>query len=240
VIGLEIYIILVEIGGGINLGFIIRLAENFSVKKIRLVNPKLDEKAWEDAHVYAARAREKINEKIEIFPTLVDAIKDLDIIFATSAITSDKDIRRLPIRIDDALKLINKFNYNKIGIVFGREATGLTNDEIDVCDLLINIETDPNYPTLNIAAAVAIILYNFFKFSINYLEERKDRAPKWLRLKLVEYFKNIVSHITDDRYFITRSSKALSSILIRGGVTQKEIKILLTAFRKILLKLEKG
>ena len=51
---------------------------------------------------------------------------------------------------------------SKVALVFGRESTGLTNEELKLMDFIIRIPANQNYPTLNISHAVGIILYTFY------------------------------------------------------------------------------
>lgn len=105
-----------------------------------------------------------INAKI--FNSLNEAISDLTTVYATTART--RDMNHLSITPDKAADTYykSKSNYeldSKYGIVFGRERSGLTNDELKLCHAIITIPTCEHYSVLNLAQAVNIVAYEFFK-----------------------------------------------------------------------------
>jgi len=231
----RINIILVGIEGGINYGLICRLAENFNINDIRLVNPRLTDEEYDLAEIFASNARDRI-KKSKVFDHIDDAIKDLDIIFATSAKASymNGSFRRRFITPEEAVKLAYEHSKN-IGIVFGRESTGLTNEEIDKCDLLINIPTSEKYRALNITHSVAIILYEFYKQSTKF--ERK--SPRYLRSMIVEYFRELSRAIFSDEAYSERAYHAFKNIINRALPDTHELKIVMNVIRKTSNMLKK-
>lgn len=224
----RIKVILVEPVGGVNLGLIARLVENFEVHELRLVNPKLDHEQMEIAYKFSARAQ-RVLDNLNVFNKLSDAIKDLDLVFATSAVVSEQPLRK-HLTPAEAVRLVSEGSYKAVGIVFGREASGLTNSEIALCDLLINIESSRRYRALNLANAVAIILYNF------YIRERvfkRRSAPRILRIKTVEYFYNLSQVVTKDPLYSEKAAKAFSNIVNRGAPDSKEIRLVLGVLRRL-------
>lgn len=230
----EIHIILVEPVGGVNLGLIARLIENFEASGIRLVNPKLSDEQIEVAYKFSARAQ-KILDKVGRYESLEDAIKDLDIVFATSAIVSGQPLRK-HLTPSEAVDLVYNMGYKTVGIVFGREATGLTNSEIALCDLMINIESSKRYRALNLANSVAIILYNFY--ARRSVRKRKA-APKILRKKAVEYFYNLSRMVSNDPLYSDRAARAFSNIINRGAPDSKEIRLILGVLRRLNIYIER-
>jgi len=229
----DIHIILVEPIGGINVGLISRLIANFEAKSLRLVNSHLDDEQIELAYKFSARA-DNVLDNAYNFKDLREAIKDLDLVFATSAITGKHPLRKY-VTPREAADLVYKSGYRNVGIVFGRESTGLTNEEISLCDLLINIESSPGYRTLNIANSVAIILYNF------YIKRRRigrKAAPRILREKSVEYFFRLSQYVSSDPIYCERAARAFSNIINRGGADTKEIRLILGLLRRLNIYIE--
>ena len=102
----------------------------------------------------------------KVFNTLNEAISDLTFVYATTART--RDMNHLSITPDKAAEAYYKSKSNnelssKYGIVFGRERSGLTNDELKLCNAIITIPTCEHYPVLNLAQAVNIVAYEFYK-----------------------------------------------------------------------------
>jgi len=222
-------IILVGIEGGVNLGLILRASENFEVDDIRLVDPKLTDEDFELAEIFASKAKEKMR-KINIFDNLDDSLRDLDIAFATSAKTATRtgDFRRRFITPQEAVEIATRYK-GKVGIVFGRESTGLTTEEIDKCDLLIHIPTSERYRALNLSHSVAIILYEFYKYN---KKPRKRGASKHIRTLLLESFKELTNYTTRNADYADRAYTAFKNILNRGVPDEREAQIVLGIFRK--------
>lgn len=140
--------------GPVNVGHVARLVQNFGVEKLYLVEPKVDLSV---AAVYASHASEVLDGAV--VTTLEKVRKENDLLVATTAIRGSRKsniIRRTvsPDRLHDLLS-----SAKTSSIVFGRDSTGLTNHEIESCDVTVTIETSPAYRSLNIGHAAAIALY---------------------------------------------------------------------------------
>ncbi|MCK5588269.1 MAG: RNA methyltransferase, partial [Candidatus Lokiarchaeota archaeon] len=190
---MQIRIVIVEIAGEINLGSICRLMKNFGFDELYLVNPKLDLNKLSTAYGFAMHAKELIKD-IKVVTSLKDALADVDAIIGTTAIPAStiSNPLRFPIPPEELPVELE----GKIAIVFGREASGLTNEELNKCDVVVTIPTSSVYPTLNIAQAAAIILYTVFRLG------KQGRKATWFRManqiekgKLNEYFSRLLEII---------------------------------------------
>jgi tRNA/rRNA methyltransferase len=239
---MKIYLIFIGLTGGVNLGLIVRLMENFEADEIRLVNPVLTDEDIKDAWIYSARARKNLDTKVKIYEDFETAIEDMDIAFATSAVASPsgENILRTSLNPKEAAELVIKGGYKRVAIVFGREATGLTVDEIRKCDGLINIESSSKYRALNIANSVAIILYEFFRTKkVSEKKEEKEHLTRDLIIRTVKYLEDSMMLLTKNEDYSYKVSRALYNILVRGVPKMKEIKLLISGMRKIYLALSK-
>jgi TrmH family RNA methyltransferase len=147
-------ITLVEPRGPVNVGHIARLVCNFGVEKLYLVEPKVDLSV---AAVYASHAAAVLDNSV--ITTFERVRADNELLVATTAVRASKKsnvIRRSvgPDRLHEILS-----SAKTSSLVFGRDTTGLTNSEIEACDVTTTIDTSPTYRALNIGHAVAIILY---------------------------------------------------------------------------------
>lgn len=145
---------LVEPRGPVNVGHVARLVRNFSIEKFYLVNPKVDISV---AATYASHAAGALDEAI--VTTLDKVREENEFLVATTAVKAKKNsnvIRRAvgPERLSEFLSAARSSS-----LIFGRDTTGLTNAEISICDVTTTIETAPDYRTLNVGHAVAIVLY---------------------------------------------------------------------------------
>jgi len=232
-------VIFVEPVGSINLGFIARLIHNFNVDEFVLVNPRLDMSDWEEAKIYASRARDVL-ENVKIYDQFDDAIKNADLVVATSAIyrLRGPNILRRPINIEELLEIIRRGGVHKIYIVLGRESTGLTNEEISKCDLLLSLETSDKYPTLNVSNAAAIILYELFKGLKRGKIINREKASRILKNKLLNYYRSIIEETINDPAFCKRSLLAFKNIVNRGVPDKGETTILIRTLRKIYFRVK--
>ncbi|MBU1031280.1 MAG: RNA methyltransferase [Nanoarchaeota archaeon] len=155
-----ISIVLVEPENQGNIGAIARLIANFEFEKLILINPKC--KIEEEAYNRAKHAQ-KILKKAKISD--FSKLKKFDYLIGTTAkLGSDYNIPRCPVTPEQLAEKISKLEKKtKIAILFGREGTGLTNEELKMCDFTVTIPGSENYPTLNLSHAVGIILYELFK-----------------------------------------------------------------------------
>jgi tRNA/rRNA methyltransferase len=145
---------LVEPKGPVNVGHIARLVQNFGVEKLYLVEPKVDLSV---AAVYASHASDVLDRAI--VTDFQRVRKDHQLLVATTAIRASKKsnvIRRTvgPKRLHDLLS-----SARTSSLVFGRDTTGLTNEEIRMCDATTTVDTGQVARVLNIGHAAAIILY---------------------------------------------------------------------------------
>lgn len=141
-----------------NLGAVVRAMGNFNITDLCLVNPLFDHM---DAKAIAMSAgNEQVLKKAVLCSSLEDAIADCQIVYATSA--SVRDMNK-PIKSPEmaAQDLHNLKGEN--AIVFGPERSGLLNDEITLCQALIQIPVNPDFSSLNIAQASVLVFYEYFK-----------------------------------------------------------------------------
>ena len=145
---------LVEPKGPVNVGHVARLVQNFGVEKLYLVEPKVDLSV---AAIYASHASDVLDRAIVTdFQTVR---KEHQLLVATTAVRASKKsniIRRTvgPERLHELLS-----SSGTSSLVFGRDTTGLTNEEIRMCDATTTIDPGQVSRVLNIGHAVAIILY---------------------------------------------------------------------------------
>ncbi len=222
-------LIFVEIEGGVNLGLICRLAENFDVNEIRLVNPQLSDEDYDLADVFASRAAHRI-ESLKIFNSLDDAIQDLDIVFGTSGVVSNSYPWRHAIGLEDLIQILNNLNIQNFGIVFGRESTGLNIEEIEKLDFIVRIPTSPKYPSLNLATSVAIILSWLFNNKQSGI--KKTVEPEYLRL--ISTYSYEISRIILKKDVLAKNiSYSLKKAVILSGLSKHDIKALVTMLRRV-------
>jgi TrmH family RNA methyltransferase len=139
----------------VNIASAVRVAKNFGIQRMRLVNPevfdpyRIEGIAHNTADFVAA---------IEIMDSLEAAIADC--VFTAVLTARERAAKRQVLRPREAAEaLVERTAAGSVAIVAGREDSGLTNAELDLCTALVTIPTDPTHRSLNLAQAVAIMAY---------------------------------------------------------------------------------
>lgn len=153
---MPISIILVAPQMGENIGAVARAMKNFGLHDLRIVTPR---DPWPNQRAQAMSVGAiDIIDNAKILPSLAEAIADLEYVYAAAAMP--RDINKPNIFSET---LVTQFPFDKkVGIMFGRESSGLTNDEIILADKIITINTNKSFTSLNLAHAVAVICHVLF------------------------------------------------------------------------------
>ncbi len=159
---MNICFILVEPAVPENVGAAARAIKTMGFTELRLVNPcdYLSTKAKMLAH-----ASNDILENAKVFSSLTDALADLDFTIATSAKQRWVKVDIIP--SDKLVKFLDEKGntISSIGVVFGREESGLTNEEINLCNRVSTIPLASPYPSINLAQTVMIYAYTLSSIS---------------------------------------------------------------------------
>jgi len=153
----NIHFILVRPQMGENIGSVARAIKNFNIKNLRIVNPRCH---WPNQKALAISVGAKdILKTTKVYNSVEKSIEDQEIIFASTA-----RIRRVYKKIISILDLKNKVKKKrKIGILFGPEASGLSNDEISYADYLVKIPTNKKFSSLNLSHSAIIFCFQLFQ-----------------------------------------------------------------------------
>ena len=188
--------ILVEPSHPGNIGATARAIKNMGFQNLSLVNPR--DFPNEDAF-YRAKGARDILENLKIYENLSQALENATLIFGTSARTRTipwptKTSSELSSIIEKALARTNA----KICFVFGREISGLSNEELQMCDYHIKIPTDENFSSINLSHAVQIISY-VLKMEVDNLDsvsEVKDENQTFQDNEhLINHFDEVMKQI---------------------------------------------
>jgi tRNA/rRNA methyltransferase len=232
----QIRVILVEPEHEGNIGSIARVMKNFDLKDLWLVKPKV--KLGLEASVYAVNGQE-ILSSARIVPALRDAVNDVDLTVGTTAKIgwSTRNVLRTPIDPNLLAKQILGQS-GRVALLFGRESKGLTNRELNLCDILVTIPASSSYRALNVAAAAAVIFYELFASTLKDSSLRKTEA-KGPALKMTEdYFEEICRELELTPHKEEITARAFRNILYRGYVSQREASLLIGALRRVSRKLK--
>ena len=221
-------VILVEPNGPLNVGSVARLCGNFEVDELRIVSPKCDIFSLEAKKM--ALKGHKFLENCKIFDDLQKAIFDCDLVLASSGridinknsfFGSSEDI------FDWALSFKK---INNLAIIFGREDSGLTNDELLLANKTFNIPTSINNPSLNLSHAVSIALYELNKSSKRNFNQELEVFNLASSKQINDSFLEIEELLLGVGYLLKHTSRAkigkFKNFILRANTSMHEINVL--------------
>ncbi|MCE7741164.1 MAG: TrmJ/YjtD family RNA methyltransferase [Candidatus Heimdallarchaeota archaeon] len=230
---LHLDIILVEPKIGGNIGAVARLCQNFNINKLILVAPQIDHNNNE------ARQRAKHSHQYLDEAEICDSLENIRDNYAFLIGTSAKAGRNYNVRRQPSypweLEEILTVTEGKIGLVFGREDRGLSNEELLSCDFLVNIPVPAKFKVMNISHAVAVVLYEIWK--LLFQKEAKLTAEKSSsnleREILFDTFKEIVEALPYEEHRKPIVNHSFTTMINRSFSTSEEIHSLIGIFKTI-------
>jgi tRNA/rRNA methyltransferase len=228
------HVILVEPRYDGNIGSVARIMKNFGFKNLVLVNPP---KIGAEGRKNSMHARD-LMDSAKVYPSFKEAAEEYDFLVATTAkLGGDSNRHRTPVYPEALGKALK--TKGKIAIVFGREDYGLLNDEIKLCDLSVTIPANPEYPTLNLAQSVAVILYELSKQK----RKTKTQGKKFLELSktekqyLLKFYDELVDNTLSHDFEATLSKWTFRQVIGRAFISGREARTLTGTFRTAREKL---
>ncbi|MEO8667085.1 MAG: RNA methyltransferase [Bauldia sp.] len=227
-------IILVEPQLAENIGTAARAMANFGLRELRLVNPR--ETFPSEKARAAASGADDVIDAAKVFATTEEAIADLGFVLATTA-----RVRELAMEVAGprraAAQLRELCEEGKAtGVLFGRERSGLTNDELSLADALVTLPVDPAHASLNVAQAVLIIAYEWRRSGLVHESEglpfagpdAAHVAPKEDLLRLFEHLEGSLDAAGFFRPPEKRphTVRSLRILLQRARLTEQEVRML--------------
>ena len=238
--GINCRIILIEPKVEGNIGAIARVCNNFNATELVLISPQVDHLSEEARN--RARHSKHYLENAKVFSDFQSIREHFSFLIGTSAKAGKTyNVYRQPAFswewTDEKLLLSSK-----IGIVFGREDRGLSNEELSLCDYLVNIPVPGEQKVLNISHAVAIILYEVWKRTYNVVDasELEIVSVKREREMLFALFESLVNDIEYEDYRKPNVVHAFRSIVNRSFASKEEIHTLIGMFKTILEQIQKN
>jgi tRNA/rRNA methyltransferase len=215
-------IILVEPQLGENIGMAARAMGNFALSHLRLVNPR---DGW--PNVSASRAAAGANhiiDRVELFDTVADAVADLDLLFATTARAHDQ---AKPVLGPEAAarEIVGRAGFGgRCGILFGRERWGLTNEEVARANRIITFPVNPGFASLNLAQAVLLIGYEWFKLSTAGALPfgKPERSPPASQHQIDAFFENLVRELDKVEFLRPAEKRDTMLVNLRNIFTRME------------------
>jgi TrmH family RNA methyltransferase len=230
---MKVRIVLVEPEKAGNIGAVARSMKNFNLSDLYIVNSKtpltLEARAFA-MHGYDVLTRAK---KVK---TLKQGLRNLDLVVGTSSIiaTSKSNLARIPVTPFELAQRVGAFKGN-MGILFGRESSGLSNEEIEACDFIVTIPASSKYNVLNIASAASIIFYELFQ--TRTARRGPILASKAVKARLLLEFGQLVNRSGVQRHKRRLVQRSFRNIISRSFMTRREASLLLGVCRRASTRL---
>lgn len=233
-----------------NIGAAARAIKNMGFEDLRLVGPP---KAWRTKAKKMAVSAADILKKGKVYASLKSAIEDLGLVIGTTRRFGGHRGTFVP--FEEAISKVRRASHRqKIGIVFGRESKGLSNEDSALCDHLITIPAEISYPSLNLAQAAMVILFAL-SWDVSRsglgdrgrIEKEAARRGRVLNKKEIEvtmkHFKKALKVLGYERGgtdLLPRILRTFRGLLKRSGLLEPEAQMIKGLSRKIQEKTSKG
>ena len=223
---------------GENIGASARALKNFGFKNLLITNPR---DGWPNIKAKATSVGAfDILKKTKVLNNTKFAVKDFDLIFSFSA--RKRDINKKHINIGEFLKIITSKNNINVGLMFGPEASGLSNEDLSYSNYVLQIPTSNKFKSLNLSHSLTIICYEIFKI-FNYKKFKNVSnslkiAKKSEVSKLVNYLKNLLEK---KEFFKPEEKKHsmtmnINNLIYRLEPNNKELRILASIISSLYKK----
>jgi tRNA/rRNA methyltransferase len=224
----NIAVILIEPQGPLNIGSVCRVMMNFGLADLRLVNPQTDH-LGEEARRMAVRATPLL-EQARVYPSLPDALAGCSLAIGTTRRFGK--YREDFIHPNDAgREILTAAASASTALVFGREDRGLHTNELDLCQRFLTIPTSDELPSMNLAQAVAVCLYEVgqaaAEASGKVRERRRKSAPSGAIEAMYSHMRQSLLEIgyldPQNPEHILRTFRRIFS---RAGLNERDVRIL--------------
>ena len=216
-----------------NIGACARAIKNFNFQKMIVVDPK---PIYPNDKILATSVGAKnIISKSKNFDNLESALKNIDLVIATSARFRNKNIKH--IQLEDLKKIDYK---KKVAFLFGSEASGLSNNEISYANYTLQIPTNPDFKSLNLSHSLIIIaqvVHSIINSKVSSYKKSKKVKPG-SKKDILSMTNLCLKNLEDIGFFKPKEKKPimlenLRNIFYRMELSSKETRILSSVFASL-------
>jgi TrmH family RNA methyltransferase len=230
-------VVLVRTRNPLNIGAAARAMSNFGAFHLRVVTPY--EKAFREA--VSAVGAAPLLAKAEEFNSLENAVRDCNLVVGTTAI-GHRELQHELYSLEDSAKTIRrKLAGGRVAILFGSEKTGLSNRDLSHCHSLLRIPTREEHRSMNLAQAVAIVVYELSRGHSKVQAKSKLASAAANMESINRISAALLEALHASGYIHPRSAataeEKLRRMLRRFQLSSADAEVLLGMLRKILWKL---
>jgi len=228
---------------GENIGMAARAMLNCGLNELRLVAPR---DGWpNEAAVAAAAGADPVLDRAQVFGSVAEAVGDLDLVFAATA--RPRDMTKESVAPREAVsRMRERISFGgRAAVLFGREAKGLTNDDVALADAILTVPLNPGFASLNLAQAVFCVGYEWMLASAAAATDAELTMPKESRPATKEQLIGLFEHLESELIacgFLrvaekrTAMARNLRNLFQRASLTDQEVRTL----RGVIAGLVKG
>jgi TrmH family RNA methyltransferase len=231
-------IVMVRSRNPLNIGAAARAMSNFAALHLRVVTPY--EKAFREA--VSAVGAAPLLAQAEEYDSLADATRDCSLVIGTTAI-GHRELQHELYSLEDAANKIRKrLPSGRVAILFGSEKTGLSNHDLSHCHFLVRIPTREEHRSMNLAQAVAIVVYEISRGMVTTKAKNKLSSTAADMESVNRIAEALLEALRVSGYIHRRSAataeEKLRRMLRRLELSSADAEVLLGMLRKILWKLK--
>ena len=216
-----------------NVGACARGMKNFNFQKLIVVKPK---PIFPNDKILATSVGAKnIIKKAKVFENLEPALKNIDYVIATSARFRNKNIKH--IQLED----LKKIDFSKkVAILFGSEASGLSNNEVSYANYTLQVPTNPEFKSLNLSHSLIIIAQHISSIikskTSNFTKSKKVKVAS--KKEILSMANLCIQNLDEINFFKPKEKKPimlenLRNIFYRMELSSKETRILSSVFASL-------
>ena len=215
----------------VNVAHVVRAMKNFGLRDLRLVNPR-EYEAYRVEGI--AHQTQDLLARVRVFPDLEDALADCVHVvgFTARGRTAKRNLQR-PREATAEVTELAAAGGAPVALLFGREDKGLSNEALDRCHRVVTIPSDPAYPSLNLAHAVVIMLYELALArgaeALPFKAPRRPSEPADAA-ELERLFADVAGALQTIEFFKTRNADAvmrtIREVAHRTPLDVREVKLL--------------
>ena len=220
--------ILVKTQLGENIGACARSMKNFGFSKLHIVSPKINFPNHK-TKATSVGAYDIIN-KAKVFDNVEKAIEPFNLVIALSA--RRRDINKSHISLHNFQNLIKKRQNLNVGLMFGPEASGLTNKDLSFSNYIMQIPTSSKFKSLNLSHSLTVICYEIFKLTNENKTKNNNLNLKISsKAKITNVVRHLISLLEKKDFFIPKEKKHsmllnINNLIYKLQPNDKELRIL--------------
>jgi TrmH family RNA methyltransferase len=228
---MEVGIVFVEAESEENIGALARVMANFDFYRLILVNPQANYRSEKTKIVARERGWEVI-KNAEIVDKIEEALKKFDVCYGTTGVSAQKGsmVLRNPLTPEELAERIWRYE-GSVGLFFGRESIGFTNEELELFDAVITIPASERYPVLNVTHAAAIIFYELFKRRKNPVRRVFKLANRKEKEVIIKFASELIEELPIQDYRKPVMKRVIRNLIGKALITKREYSVLAGIFR---------